>query len=113
MAVASNKPREPSERILRGLGIRKYFASLLGGDDLARRKPHPEAVLKLMRRFRAKPRETLVVGDSRFDMEAGRRARCRLCAVTYGFGSRLSLARWRPDFTIRRFPELLKVLYSS
>lgn len=109
LAVATNKPSIQTERILRGLGIRALFKAVCGGDDVRRRKPHPEVLLCLMRRFRCGPFQTLVVGDSRFDMEAGRRARCRLCAVTYGFGTRRELSRWRPDFTIGRFPKLLKI----
>ena len=87
LAVATNKPSIQTERILRGLRIRPRFKAVCGGDDVRRRKPHPEVLLRLMRRFRCRPSQTLIVGDSRFDMEAGRRARCRLCAATYGFGT--------------------------
>ena len=38
------------------------------------RKPHPEMLLRLMRRFRATPGETLFVGDMERDEEAARRA---------------------------------------
>ncbi len=110
LAVATNKPRIQTIRILRGLKIRRRLAAVFGGDDVKRRKPHPEVLLRIMRRFNCPPRATLVVGDSRFDMEAGKRARCRLCAVTFGFGQRNELGRWRPDFTIDKFPELLEIV---
>lgn len=38
------------------------------------RKPKPEMLLRLMRRFRAAPEETLFVGDMERDEEAARRA---------------------------------------
>ncbi len=110
LVVASNKPGRLSRQILRGLKVHREFSTILGADDIRRRKPHPEVILKLMRRFKAKPKETLMVGDSRFDMEAGKRARCWLCACTFGFSSRSELTRWRPDYTISRFSQLLKVV---
>ncbi len=110
LAVATNKPRNSTERILRGLHVRNRFRVVLGGDDVKLRKPHPEIFLKALRRLRVRPRETLVVGDSEFDIEAGRRAGCQTCAVTWGFGSRRELARLNPDFTISSFPALIRVL---
>jgi phosphoglycolate phosphatase len=110
MAVLSNKPGDISRRILRGLGLGRRFRAVVGGDEMRRRKPHPAALLDLMRRFHAKPRETIVVGDSRFDMEAGRRAKAKLVAVTWGFGTRRELARWRPDAMVTRVSDLPQVL---
>lgn len=109
LAVATNKPRIQTIKILRGLKIRRRLDAVYGGDDLERRKPHPEVLLRIMRRFKVRPRAVLMVGDSRFDMEAGRRAGCPVCAVTFGFGKRKELRPWRPDFIIGRFSDLLKI----
>lgn len=110
LAVISNKPGRLSRWILSRLGIRRKFSLVLGGDESRMRKPHPAPLRAIMRRLRAAPGRTLMVGDSRFDMEAGRRAGCRLCAVTYGFGTRKELRRWRPDCTISRFSQLGEVV---
>ena len=110
MAVVSNKPRLMIEKILRGLGIRPLFSAVLGGDDTPKRKPHPFPLLKLMNRFGTSGAETMMVGDSRFDMEAGKRARCRVCAVTYGYETSREIGRWNPDFVIPAFPRLAGVL---
>ena len=44
--------------------------------------------------------ETLVVGDTTFDIEMGNRAGCRTCAVTWGNHSRELLATVCPDLII-------------
>jgi len=106
LVVLSNKPGGISRKVLRGLGVARRFSAVVGGDEMRRRKPHPAAILDLMRRFHARPAETAVVGDSRFDMEAGRRAHARLCAVTWGFGRRRELARWKPDAVATRASDL-------
>ena len=42
-------------------------------------KPHPESVLRLLHKWHVPPAETLVVGDYRHDIEAGRMAGARTC----------------------------------
>ena len=41
------------------------------------------------------------------DMEAGRRAGVKTCAVLYGYGNRDEMARWEPDYWIEDIRELL------
>ncbi len=100
LAVASNKPKTLSEKVLRQLGVRRLFSAVLCGDEVSQPKPHPLSLRILMRRFRASPRATVMVGDSRYDMEAGKRAGCRTCAVSWGYETRKMLARWRPDILV-------------
>jgi phosphoglycolate phosphatase len=110
LAVATNKPVRVSNKILRGLGVKKRFAAIMGGDSVKHRKPHPEVLHTLMRRFRARPSETVMVGDSRFDMETGRRARVRLVGCLWGFGTRAELRPWKPDVTIKAARDLPKAI---
>jgi phosphoglycolate phosphatase-like HAD superfamily hydrolase len=48
------------------------------------------------------------VGDSAADMEAGRRAGVKTCAVTYGYGRREDLAQFTPDYWIDDLRELTR-----
>ena len=50
--------------------------------------------------------ETLVVGDTTFDIEMGNRAGCRTCAVTWGNHSREVLASVFPDTIIDELDSL-------
>ena len=52
------------------------------------RKPNPEMLLRLMRRFRASPDQTLYVGDMDRDREAARRACARFMWAHEFFGWR-------------------------
>ena len=88
VAVLTNKPRDASERILSGLGIRDLFAEVIGGDGPHPRKPDPASLLELMARAGAAPAHTMLVGDSAIDRETARRASARCCLVSYGFGFR-------------------------
>ena len=86
VAVLTNKPKAPSERILEGLGIRDLFEEVVGGDGPLGRKPDPAALHALMCDCRATPTTTLLVGDSAIDHETALRAGVRGCLVSFGFG---------------------------
>jgi phosphoglycolate phosphatase len=86
VAVLTNKPGGPTERILAGLGLRGLFDEVVGGDGPLPRKPDPAALLALMERAGATGANTLLVGDSPIDRETARRASSRCCLVAYGFG---------------------------
>lgn len=110
LAVATNKPGGMSRKILRKLGVLHRFRAVVGGDEMRIRKPHPAVMIDLMKRFRATPSTTVLVGDSRFDMETAKRARVRSVACGWGFGSRAELARYRPTASVGRSQNLRSAL---
>jgi len=87
VAVLTNKPLEPSEKVLAGLRMRELFDDVIGSGGPYPRKPDPSALFALMDRAGATPERTLMVGDSRIDYETARSAATRCCLVTYGFSS--------------------------
>ncbi|MBI3744375.1 MAG: HAD-IA family hydrolase, partial [Chloroflexi bacterium] len=66
------------------LGIDAHFATVVGFEDVANHKPHPEPILLALERLGADPRTTLVVGDSVADIESGRAAGCLTCFASWG-----------------------------
>jgi len=88
VVVLTNKPKQPSERILEGLGIRELFDDVVGGDGPLPRKPDPAALLALMDTAGAASASTLMVGDSPIDFKTAANAGVRCCIVSFGFGFR-------------------------
>jgi phosphoglycolate phosphatase len=86
MAILTNKPQHPTERILDGVGIAPFFRWVVGGDSPHGRKPDPGGLLHLMSLAKAGPGETVMVGDSAIDLRTARAAGTRVCLVKYGFG---------------------------
>lgn len=74
MAVVSSRRHEPLEWGLRACGLRPYFDTVLGLEDVSRPKPDPEGLLQAVRRLGATPSRGVYVGDSEVDVEAGHRA---------------------------------------
>ncbi len=111
MAVITNKPEAFTLQILEGLGIRHYFSCVLGGDSMAVRKPDPAPVIKILDGWQLNSSQVVVVGDSRNDIEAGKKSGALTCAVTYGFKSRDELAGSGADWTIDRMEQLGECVY--
>ena len=86
LAVLTNKPLAATERILHALGLRERFQWVVGGDGPHGRKPHPEGLRAIMRLAREASDQTVLVGDSRVDLETARNAGSRICLARYGFG---------------------------
>ncbi|HEY3092582.1 MAG TPA: HAD-IA family hydrolase [Vicinamibacterales bacterium] len=85
VAVLTNKPLAPSEKVLAGLGMRDLFDEVIGSDGTYPRKPDPTALLALMERAGATPDRTLMIGDSKIDYDTAKGAAARCCLVGYGF----------------------------
>jgi phosphoglycolate phosphatase len=85
LAVLTNKPRQPAERILDRLGVRGRFVELVGGDGPWPRKPDPAGLAAL--RLHARGGPLVLVGDSTVDAETARRGGVPFVLAAYGFGA--------------------------
>jgi phosphoglycolate phosphatase len=107
-AIISNKLESLSLQVLDALDLRKYFDYVAGADTVAQKKPSPEPVFSALSRFAATPEEALLVGDSIYDIDAGRAAGVRTVAALYGYGSPGFAAK--ADHEIKNITELLDVI---
>ncbi len=110
LAIASSKGKEALKRLLNHLGIKDFFSLIAGEQDVANKKPAPDVVELIMRESNSSPKNTLVIGDTTFDIEMGKAAGCFTCAVTYGNHSINELHSASPTFIIKEFQELLQIL---
>ena len=97
------------EKILKGLGVMKYFEGVYGGDTKFPKKPDPTLVRHLIKEFDVSPQETIIVGDSYVDMETGKNAGILTCGVTYGFRPLKEIQESGCDFLIQSPQEILKL----
>lgn len=84
LAVASSKGCDSLITLLEKLGIMSYISIALGEQDVKCKKPAPDMVLHILEMLKSLPHETLVVGDTIYDIQMGQNAGCRTCGVTYG-----------------------------
>jgi phosphoglycolate phosphatase len=107
-AVISNKRESLSRNLLQDLGLLRHFDAVLGSDSTGERKPSPKSLLKVMEMLSCRAEETVIVGDSNYDIEAGKAAGVKTIAVSYGYRDAGLLQD--ADRIISRFSDLDHVL---
>jgi phosphoglycolate phosphatase len=106
-AVISNKRESLSTRLLEELSLNKYFDLVIGSDTTPERKPSPVPVIYVVSKFGISPQESMMVGDSNYDIEAGKKAGVKTVAVTYGYKEKEYLKD--ADYMIDEFRDLLGI----
>jgi HAD superfamily hydrolase (TIGR01549 family) len=105
-STATTKGTPTTRAVLEQFGLLPYFDHVQGTDGFPA-KPEPDVILVSLKGLGARVEDCLLVGDSAADMEAGRRAGVRTCAVRYGYGDLKEMQRWEPDYWIDSPVELL------
>lgn len=108
LTIASSRSHASLAEYVENLGLSSLISYILGADDVDKGKPDPEPVNRTLKRFGISPEETIIVGDTSFDIQMGKNAGTRTCGVTYGNGSRESLSD--ADRIIDDFGKLLNIL---
>jgi len=106
LAVVSNKLKRYVVEINKKVGIHKYFDTVLGSADVKRKKPDPYPINLLVKKYGVKKEETMLVGDSKYDMEAGDRAGVHKFFLTYGYAIKKEVAKFKPDSTSDEFADI-------
>ncbi|MGH9558221.1 MAG: HAD family hydrolase [Bryobacteraceae bacterium] len=98
-STATTKGSASTRALLDQFGLLPHFDHIQGTDGFPA-KPEPDVLMRSLEVFDVRPEDCLLIGDAPSDMEAGRRAGMRVCAVRYGYGDPRDLAKWNPDFWI-------------
>lgn len=92
------------------LSAQNDFSVIITPEDTKKGKPDPEPILCACKKLNISPSEVIYVGDSEFDLEAGRAAGSRICAVEYSLTPRETLQKYKPDYFIGSIKELADML---
>lgn len=111
LAVASSKSKHGLAAMMRHLGVYDLFSFIAGAQDVRRGKPAPDMVLLALETLGIPAKESLVIGDTVYDIEMGQRASADTCAVTYGNNSTDELRRLDPTFLIDSFELVMSLVY--
>lgn len=84
LGIVTAKRRRTVDLAFSILPLERYFDTVVTSDQTEHHKPHPEPVLTALERLGAKPEEAAFVGDSPFDMGAGKAAGVFTVAVSWG-----------------------------
>ena len=109
LGIATGKSQRGVARILEREGWRGHFRTVQTADD-APSKPHPGMLLQAMAETGAKPNETVMIGDTTFDIEMGRAAGAATIGVAWGYHPVSALVRAGAVTIAADFDELLALI---
>lgn len=95
-AVLTNKHGDGARAVIAHLGWDKWLELVLGTHDTPWRKPEREFGLHAVEKLGVKPEETVMIGDSPFDMDTASNAGLHGYAVTTGSHTRAQLLAHQP-----------------
>lgn len=83
LGMCTNKPTAPTRVIVEAYGWADMFGTVIGGDELAERKPHPLPLLTAIERLKADA--AVYVGDSEVDAATAAAAKIPFVLYTEGY----------------------------
>lgn len=99
LALITGSTEAITASILQRFNLRKYFDIILTMKDVKRRKPAPDVVYKACKLLKVKPKNTILVGDTKNDTIAGKKAGC----ITVGY-------KINGDYKINRLSGIFNIL---
>ena len=109
MAVATGKGRAGLDKVFAYTGLRELFHSSRCADE-GFSKPNPDMLLQIMDELGTPGHETLMIGDTEYDMQMARSANAHRLGVSYGSHSRERLMQSEPLGCLDDIRELTKWL---
>ena len=110
LAIATSRGSRSLKVILETYAMDGCFCDMVTADDGIAPKPLPDMVLTLLGRMGVRAEDTIVVGDTTFDLDMGSSAGCRTIGVSYGNHSREQLQTSSPDWVVDRFAEIADII---
>ncbi len=109
MAIATGKGMRGVERMLKLHGLESHFASKQTPDSNPS-KPDPGMLISAMSETGVGPDQTVMIGDTSFDMEMARAAGCFALGVNWGYHSNDVLRASGAHVTIDSVSELIPAI---
>nr|WP_321466467.1 HAD hydrolase-like protein [uncultured Desulfobulbus sp.] len=95
--VATSKPRIFAERILAHFALTPFFNHIFGAELSGELVDKPSLIGHILTQIGAKPTQTMMIGDRKYDLLGGQANAIHTAAVTYGYGSEEELQQAGAD----------------
>jgi 2-phosphoglycolate phosphatase len=103
IGIVTSTPRKHLDhkmRILEKMGIANLIDVVITADDAPQKKPAPDPLIECANRLGTPVLECIYIGDTCFDIQAGKSAGMRTIAVLSGFDREEALTAAQPDALI-------------
>jgi len=109
LAVCTNKMERLSNILLEKLNVLHMFDYLVGGDSLSKSKPDPFPLLNICEKLNTEISDSIMIGDSVTDLNAGKGAGMPVVLVSYGYTDNKDIYN-EADLVINDFSQLKELV---
>ena len=109
LAVCTNKMERLSNILLEKLNVLHMFDYLVGGDSLSKSKPDPYPLLNICEKLNTETSNSIMIGDSVTDLNAGKGAGMPVVLVSYGYTDNKDIYN-EADLVINDFSQLKELV---
>lgn len=113
ITIASSKRRPLIEVVLEHHKLSSYFEIVVGATDITHHKPHPESVHHTVKLLGMDHQETVVIGDSIYDLEMAKNAGVDAIGVTTGIHSAEILSTASPLYIVNSLTEVGRIILNG
>lgn len=113
LAVATSRRRLSFFEYMNIYNLMNYFDATIVMEDVLHHKPHPESLVVAMNKLGANPEDTLMVGDTKFDMGCAKNAGVDSVMVRWSHyvdDDELKELGFVPTYNIYKPEELLELI---
>jgi phosphoglycolate phosphatase len=96
--ILTNKSYKFTLAIAQGVGIKKYFADIIGSDSTPFMKPDGRVVDYLLNKYKVEKESVVIIGDGVNDIAVAQKAGILSCAYLNGLGNRNDLLNLKADY---------------
>jgi len=108
LGIVSNSSKREILALVRGSGLDKELFSVVVGSDGLRGKPYADGIKKAEKILNKKCE--YFIGDTTYDIIAGKRGKCETIGVLSGNHSKKQLESVKPDFIVKDVSRLVRIL---
>ncbi len=105
--LLTTKGQDQAVKISKHFGFEKYLDQIEGRKNGIAIKPAPDQFLKICDELGVNPQNSMMVGDTELDIQCGKNAGAKTCAVSFGYREVEDLKSYKPDYLIDNLKQLL------
>ncbi len=110
LGIVTSRLNESAIRGLKHFGLMDYFESIISADDTDIHKPDPTPALMALAQLGGKVEETMIVGDSSFDILCGKNAGMTSVAVGWSALPMDIILKCEPNYVVESMEDLVSLI---
>lgn len=110
VSLLTTKAQDQADLIIDHFNLRPNFSLVMGRVNGIPHKPSPEPLLIICDKLNVSIAESVMVGDTELDIQCGKSAGAKTCAVSYGYRTIDQLKENKPDIIVASINDIIKLI---